>query len=77
MRTVEIKETFIELAKLLKFENLVTSGGEAKMAITEGHVLVNGIVETHKSKKIHSGDIVEFQNEKIRLHTEEHAKEKA
>ncbi|MBF0547291.1 MAG: RNA-binding S4 domain-containing protein [Candidatus Riflebacteria bacterium] len=71
MRIVEIKEEFIELAKLLKFENLVASGGEAKGAITEGIVRVNGIVETHKSKKIYSGDIVDYKNEKIRIHFSE------
>jgi ribosome-associated protein len=33
--------------------------------IAEGLVLVNGHVETQKRKKIVSGDIVEFGNEKI------------
>jgi len=68
MRDVEISKEPIELYKLLKFENLVSSGGEAKHVIAEGLILVNGHVETQKRKKIVSGDIVEFDNEKIRIH---------
>ena len=65
MREVTVSNEPIELYKLLKFESMVSSGGEAKHVIAEGLVLVNGKVETRKRKKIVSGDIVEFGNEKI------------
>jgi ribosome-associated protein len=65
VREVEISKEPIELLKLLKFEGLVGSGGEAKHVIAEGLVLLNGQVETQKRKKIVSGDIVEFAGEKI------------
>jgi ribosome-associated protein len=67
MRDVEITQEPIELYKILKFENMVTSGGEAKYVISEGQVVVNGAVETRKRKKIFSGDIVEFKDEKLRI----------
>lgn len=67
MRDVEISKEPIELFKLLKFEGLVESGGEAKSVIAEGQVLVNGKVETRKRKKIVSGDVVEFRDEKIQI----------
>ena len=67
MRKVEILKEPIELCKILKFESMVTSGGEAKSVIAEGQVLVNGKIETRKRKKIVSGDIVEFGKEKIRI----------
>ena len=67
MRVVEIEEEPIELYKILKFENMVQSGGEAKFVIAEGLVRVNGEVETRKSKKIFSGDIIEFEEETIRI----------
>jgi len=67
MREIEITEEPIELYKILKFENMVESGGQAKHVIAEGHVMVNGVVETRKRKKIFSGDVVEFGNEKIRV----------
>ena len=52
----------VELYKILKFEGLVGSGGEAKQVIAEGHVRVNGHVETRKRKKIVSGDSIEFND---------------
>jgi len=50
----------VELYKILKFENLATSGGEAKYFIADGFVLVNGEVETRKRRKIYPGDRVEM-----------------
>lgn len=67
MKTVELTKEPVELYKLLKFEGLAGSGGEAKHIISEGHVLVNGEVETRKRKKINSGDIVEFGEEKLSI----------
>ena len=67
MRMVEITQEPVELYKILKFEAMVASGGEAKMVIAEGLVEVNGEVETRKRKKIVSGDIIEFGDEKIRV----------
>ncbi|MDH3852577.1 MAG: RNA-binding S4 domain-containing protein, partial [Deltaproteobacteria bacterium] len=69
MRVVEIEEEPIELYKILKFENMVQSGGEAKFVIAEGLVRVNGEIETRKRKKIFSGDIIEFGEETIRIIT--------
>jgi len=69
MRVVEIEEEPIELYKILKFENMVQSGGEAKFVIAEGLVRVNGEIETRKRKKIVSGDIIEFEEETIRIIT--------
>ncbi len=67
MKQVEISKEPVELYKLLKFEGLASSGGEAKFFISEGRVLVNGTVETKKRKKIISGDIIEFGEEKIHI----------
>ena len=67
MREVRILREPIELYKILKFEGMVSSGAEAKSVIAEGQVLVNGLVETRKRKKIASGDTVEFGREKIRI----------
>ena len=65
MRVVEVSHEPIELYKILKFESMVASGGEAKAVIAEGLVLVNGVIETRKRKKIFSGDTIDFEKEKI------------
>ena len=67
MRIVEIREEPVELFKLLKFEGLAASGGEAKYLIAEGNVSLNGEVETRKRKKIVAGDIIEFADIKLKV----------
>ena len=64
---VEMNRQPIELFKILKFEGLANSGGQAKLMIADGLVKLNGKVETQKSKKILSGDIIEFQAHKLEM----------
>ena len=71
MRDVYLKSEPVELHKILKFEGMVPSGGVAKMAIESGDVLVNGVVETRKRKKMMAGDVIEFNGETVRLCIEE------
>jgi ribosome-associated protein len=56
----ELETEFVELYKILKFEGLSDSGGNAKQAIADGRVSVNGEVETRKRKKIRAGDQIDF-----------------
>jgi len=63
--TVELEHSPTELYKILKFEGLVNSGAEAKMAIADGLVMLNGEVELQKRKKIVAGDIIEFDDNKL------------
>jgi len=61
----------VELFKLLKFEGLVGSGGEAKAVVADGLVSVNGQVETQKRKKILAGDLIEFNGQQLKVVLEE------
>ena len=65
VRMVEISREPVELFKILKFEGMVASGGQAKVVVAAGQVLVNGKIETQKRKKIVAGDTIEFNREKI------------
>ena len=67
MREVVLTEEPVELYKILKFEGMLPSGGEAKLVIGEGLVTVNGAIETRKRKKIVSGDVIEFNGDAIKL----------
>ena len=64
---VAIRESPVELYKILKMENLAASGGEAKFLIADGQVRVNGEIETRKRKKIFPGDVVEFAGNRLRI----------
>ena len=62
METIVIHTEFIKLQDLLKFANLVGSGGEAKERIQDGQVRVNGEVCLMRGKKIRPGDDVCFRD---------------
>ena len=64
---IEIKTEFIKLDSLLKFANVISSGGEAKMVIQDGLVLVNGEVCTMRGKKIRAGDKVTIEDNEIEV----------
>ena len=65
MEYVDIDREPVELCKLLKIANMVSGGGEAKMVIAMGEVLLNGETELQKRKKIYAGDVIEFNGELI------------
>ena len=67
MRKITISSEFIKLDALLKFANMVSSGGEAKIRIAQGEVLVNNEVCTMRGKKLRTGDIVTLDGESITI----------
>ena len=67
-----IQGDFIKLDALMKFASLMASGGEAKMAIADGLVSVNGEVCTMRGKKIHPGDTVSFCGQDLTVQSYDH-----
>ena len=67
MRKVEITKEPVELYKILKFEGLANTGGEAKLLIDDHQVTVNGQVETRRRKKIVDSDVIEFRGETLKI----------
>ena len=55
----------IELDQFLKLAEVTQSGGQAKHLIQSGAVLVNGIVETRRGKKLRPGDSVSVDGEEF------------
>ncbi len=60
-------EPVITLGQALKASDLVGSGGEAKVLIQAGEVLVNGEVETRRGRKLAPGDVVEVGDERLEV----------
>lgn len=58
-------DDFIKLGQALKAAGLVESGSDAKQAIQDGEVTVNGEVDLRRGRKLYDGDTVEYGNEKI------------
>ena len=61
------EEPVITLGQALKASDLVGSGGEAKVLIQAGEVLVNGEVEIRRGRKLVAGDVVEVGDERLEV----------
>lgn len=62
--TVHLKPNaeFIELMKLLKFQQIAQTGGHAKILIEDGLIYVNGEQEFRKRRKLRVGDVIRFED---------------
>lgn len=67
MEKIVLRDEYIKLGQVLKAANLVSSGVEAKFAIQDGLVKVNGVVETQRGKKLYHGDVVVFEGTTIEI----------
>lgn len=67
MEEFRIKDDFIKLGQVLKAANMVSNGADAKFLIQDGEVKVNGETETRRGRKIHDGDIVEYNGMKVKI----------
>lgn len=67
MEIITLKEDYIKLCQALKAAGFVENGADAKFVIQDGLVKVNGSVETRRGKKLHAGDIVEYEGDRIKI----------
>ena len=67
METIHLKDEFIKLGQALKLAGLVESGVDAKYAIQDGLVKVNGQVEMQRGKKLVPGDVVSFDGKEFKV----------
>lgn len=57
------QENTIKLDQFLKWVGVAPTGGQAKLMIQDGEVLVNGAIETRRGKKLVTGDRVTVGSE--------------
>lgn len=67
MEIIKLRDEYIKLGQALKAAGLCESGVDAKYAVTEGKVKVNGVTELQRGKKLYDGDVVTYQGETIRI----------
>lgn len=67
MEKIKIRDEYIKLGQALKLAGLAESGVDAKYAIQDGLVKVNGEVEIQRGKKLYPGDMIEFQNKQVQI----------
>lgn len=64
MIITKIKTPYITLGQWLKYQSIVSSGGEVKIFLDSQTVLVNGEQETRRGRKLYPGDVIDIQEER-------------
>lgn len=67
MKEIKINTDTIQLDQFLKWANIVSSGGEAKLLIKAGNVQVNNLPEQKRSRKLKTGDEVTVNGQIYKL----------
>ncbi|HEY0843134.1 RNA-binding S4 domain-containing protein [Methylotenera sp.] len=65
--TFELQGEFIELCNLLKLAGIANSGGQGKVMVSDGIVRVDGNIETRRTAKIRSGQVVECLGQTVKV----------
>lgn len=64
---IKIRDEFIKLGQALKLAGIVEDGVEAKYAIQDGLVQVNGEVDQRRGRKVYEGDVITFEDQEIKV----------
>lgn len=59
-QNLQLKTAYITLGQLLKIQNVISSGGQAKWYLQTNQVWVNGQLEKHRGKKLYPADRVKI-----------------
>lgn len=68
MEILNIKDEYIKLGQALKLSGLAGSGVEAKEAVQNREVKVNGETTLQRGKKLYHGDAVEYHGSAFQIH---------
>lgn len=64
---IKIRDEFIKLGQALKLAGVVEDGVEAKYAIQDGLVQVNGEDDQRRGRKVYEGDVITFEDQEIKV----------
>lgn len=67
MKEIKLIGEYITLGQLLKLENYVSTGGEAKIFLTDNDIYVNDILENRRGKKLYINDVIKINNKLYKI----------
>ena len=65
MKRVKIDTEYITLQQLLKMEDFISSGGQAKYYLQENEVFVNNELDNRRGRKLYPGNVVKIENKEF------------
>lgn len=65
MKPLKITTPYITLQQLLKIEDIISSGGQAKFYLAENDVFVNGEKDDRRGRKLYPGDVIKVDGKEF------------
>lgn len=65
MKPIKITTEYITLQQLLKIEDFISSGGQAKYFLAENEAFVNNELDQRRGRKLYLGDVVKILNKEF------------
>ena len=65
MKPVKINTEYITLQQLLKMENIISSGGEAKYYLASNEVYVNNELEARRGRNLYPSYVIKIQEKEF------------
>jgi len=62
-KNIEIYSDFVTLQQLLKLCNVISSGGQAKQYLASNTIIINGVNDNRRGRKLRVGDVIIINNE--------------
>ncbi len=70
MKELYINKEYITLGQMLKEENIISSGGQAKWYLRENIIKINNEIDDRRGRKLYPEDIIEVEDLKIIIKNE-------
>ena len=67
MKKIKIKTPYIKLGQLLKFIDIIDTGGSEKEYLESHDIIVNGEIEKRRGRKLYNQDIVIIENKEYQI----------
>ncbi len=67
MDTLKITTEYITLQQLLKIEDIISSGGEAKYFLANNQVFVNNEPENRRGRKLYPNDVIKVSGKEFKI----------
>ena len=64
---IKLSSEYVTLGQLLKMADFIQSGGQAKYAVKELHISVNGEPENRRGKRLYCGDVIVIEGKQFTL----------
>lgn len=67
MKELKIYTEYVTLGQFLKIADIIQTGGEAKLYLSQNIITINGEVDNRRGRKLRNNDIVLIGKEEYRI----------